>query len=478
MNQKLKISIFVFILIHLNIITVPTSAQITFERIYGSSDFELPFSVKQTSDGGYLAAGMYNDDGWLIRLNEFGDSLWTKQFGDTGSENIKYLESTFNNEFIMVGETNSFGAGSYDVWLVKIDLQGNIIWSKTIGGYNGDSGYCVKQTADSGFVIAAQTSSLGPYSSNNIWLIKTDSEGDTIWTKVFGDNSEDRGYHVQQTFDGGYILTGLQRSTNPGATGDLFLAKTDQLGNALWQTTISGSSSYQNGRSVIQTQDSNYVVVGVKDNIWLLKFNQTGDTLWTKTYEGWAADFGQSVQETNDGGLIITGMSVPDGVDSGKVCLIKTDVYGNVIWRKEFSELGFGMEVIKTQDGGFLVAGAGRADLNLFVSEAYFIKTNSEGLITNINNTGTCPDYYRLLQNFPNPFNPTTKITYSILKTSFVKLNIYDLLGREVTTLVIEENQPGNHEVEFDATDLASGVYLYRMQAGDFVQTKKMILLK
>jgi len=452
-------------------------SQVSFIKKYSLPELTIPFSVKQTDDNGYLAAGMINYDAWIIRLNEYGDSLWTKRIGWSGFENVKYIQHTNDGNFILVGEINSFGGGDFDVWLLKIDGQGDTIWSKTIGGYSGDTGYCVQPTKDEGYIIVGQTDTFSHYGSADIWLIKTDSKGDTLWTIIYGRSGSDRGWHVQQTTDNGYIITGKVEESDDE---NLFIAKIDSLGNTEWEKIYGEFGITENGKSVIQSSDGNYIVAGTRDNMWLLKFDTNGDTLWTRTYKGWTSELGQVIQETNDNGFIITGMSQPEGVDTAKVALIKTDHGGKLLWRKEFCGNGSGFEVLQTNDGGFFISGVTDANFNQFIGDAVFIKTDDNGILTRIYNNN---DYFlihdfQLHQNYPNPFNPLTTIKYSLTKYEFVTIKIYNLAGQEVETLINRHQAAGEHQVKWIAEGLPSGIYFYRLRAGEYAETRKLILQK
>jgi len=232
--------------------------------------------------------------------------------------------------YIIAGITSSFGVNT-DVWLIKTNASGNTLWTRTYGGTSWDLGEDVKQTTDGGYIIAGWTRSFG--NSDQVYLVKTNASGDTIWTRTYGGTNQDWGNSVQQTLDGGYIVAGWTNSF--GNTWQVYLIKTNASGDTLWTRTYGGAME-EYGYSVHQTTDRGYIVVGVTSSfgnnyqVYLIKTNASGDTLWTRTYGGAAYDEGRTVQQTSDGGYIIAGSTASFGPGSYDVYLIKTDVNGNV----------------------------------------------------------------------------------------------------------------------------------------------------
>ena len=215
-----------------------------------------------------------------------------------------------------------------------------------------------------------------------------------------------------------------------GAASSILYA---QAPNTLWTQTF-GGSSYDAGYSVRQTSDGGYIITGVTESygagsgdVWLIKTNSSGDTLWTKTFGGSGSDASFSVQQTSDGGHIITGFTFSFGAGNADIWLIRV-----------------GPSITGIADGDRAVV----------------------------------PTVYALSQNYPNPFNPVTVIEYALPTSGDVSLIVYNLRGHEVALLISGNMPAGNHQVAWDASSLSSGVYLYRLQAGDFVQTKKMVLLQ
>jgi hypothetical protein len=444
--------------------------------------------------------------------------MWSKTFGGAQDDEGYSIQLTNDGGYIVAGATSSFGAGGRDGWLIKVNGSGNEVWRKTLGGLSSDGIRCIQQTSDNGFIITGWTYSQGPGIIGNAWLAKTDSLGNQEWSKAFGGTDVDRGYSVQQTSDGGYILTGYTASFGAGLD-DMLLIKTDNLGNQSWMKTFGGTGR-DYGHEVQQTPDGGYIITGYTlsfgaggDDVFLVKTDFDGNAEWSKTFGGSSSDVGYSVKVTSDGGYIITGHTLSYGAGIHDVWLIKVDspvipveltsfavsvVSGKVmlIWSTATETNNKGFEVQRKESGDFLTIGflEGKG-ISTSKSEYSFIDSKVMGSniqyrlkqidfdgLFNYSNTIDVeieiPVEFNLSQNYPNPFNPATKIAYQIPTEGLVKIKIFDLLGREVKTLVNEVKSAGSYEVFFDAIGLASGVYFYRLMSGDFIETKKLILQK
>ena len=362
---------------------VPNSSN-TWTKTFGGTSLNEGHSVKQTTDSGYIITGSTGNgivsDVYLIKTDENGDSLWTKKFGGTDIEQGSSVQQTTDGGYIITGSTSSFGNGSSDVYLIKTDGNGTEQWTKTFGGTNSDQGLSVQQTTDGGYIITGDTDSLGN-GLKDVYLIKTDGNGTEQWSKTFGGTDFEQGSLVQQTTDGGYIIIG---STSNGGNGSdyLYLIKTNENGDSLWTKTF-GGTYFDMGHSVQQTTDGGYIITGQKgyygnngpsSDVYLIKTDVNGDSLWTRTFGGTNSDRGQSVQQTTDGGYIITGSTSSFGNGSSDVYLIKTDGNGTEQWTKTFGGTNSdqGLSVQQTTDGGYIITGIKYYDV-------YLIKTDENG---------------------------------------------------------------------------------------------------
>jgi len=227
---------------------------------YDPHGFSGGTSVEQTTDGGYIITGYkgyfesYSPcNAFLIKTDPNGDSEWDKIFGSYFYSWCESVHQTTDGGYIVAGVNES------DVYLVKTDPDGNSEWEKTFGGSNTDEDYSVQQTTDGGYIVAGYTT-LTPPQRKDVYLIKTDPNGDSQWEKTFGGTVYDEGHSVQQTADGGYIVAGYTSSFGAG-NDDVYLIKTDSAGNLVWQKTLGGSND-DKGYSIQQTSDGGYIIAG------------------------------------------------------------------------------------------------------------------------------------------------------------------------------------------------------------------------
>jgi predicted secreted protein len=323
-------------------------------------------SVQQTTDGGYIIIGQTNSFGaggydfYLIKTASNGTEEWDMTFGGGGDDAGYGVQQTSDGGYIITGSTESFGAGGQDVWLIKTASNGTEAWSKTFGGASGDAGYAVQQTSDGGYIITGATYSFGA-GGRDVWLIKTASNGTEEWSKTFGGASYDAGFGVQQTTDGGYIMTGFTMSYGAGSS-DVWLIKASSSGAEEWNKTF-GGPGYDGGVSVQQTSDGGYVATAITSangfDVLLIKTASNGTEEWEKTFGGPGFDVSNSVAQTADGGYVVTGLTTSLGAGGQDGWLIKTASDGTEEWNETFGGTGDdqGSSVRQTPDGGYIIAG-------------------------------------------------------------------------------------------------------------------------
>jgi len=328
------------------VIKLDSSGNLSWAKTIGGASYDISFSIQQTSDGGYVITGETDVGGsnvFVIKLDSSGNLSWAKTIGGTKG-NVGYsIQQTSDGGYIITGETYSFGVGNDpDVFVIKLDSSGNLSWAKTIGGTDWDFSYSIQQTSDGGYVITGETYSFGA-GSDDVFVIKLDSSGNLSWAKTIGGARSDSGFSIQQTSDGGYVITGETYSFGAGEY-DVFVIKLDSSGNLSWAKTI-GGIGYDYGHSIQQTSDGGYVITGEtysfgagqrhvfgagESDVFVIKLNSSGNLSWAKTIGGIGYDYGDSIQQTSDGGYIITGNTNSFGVGNPDVFVIKLDSSGNI----------------------------------------------------------------------------------------------------------------------------------------------------
>lgn len=352
--------------------TTPPNTQ--WSQTYGGIASDSAFCVIQTSDGGYALSGETNSYGnggwdfWLVKTDSSGNLQWSQTYGGVKDERCKSLVETSDGGFALAGSTESYGAGSIDGWLVKVDASGTVQWTKTYGGTRRDHIYCVVQTSDGGYALAGTSESFGsgfyPPGFYDFWLIKTDNAGNMEWNQTCGSpNRNEVANCVVQTSDGGYALAGFMG--NSGGT-DLALIKTDSAGNTQW-TKPYGFDGPDEACCVVQTSDGGYAIAGYIEiptygssrNLYLVKTDDAGNTEWTQTLGGTGSEGAWCVVQTSDGGYALAGNTSSYGSDKSDFWLIKTDSSGNPQWNQTYGGPNddSALYLVQTSDKGYAIAG-------------------------------------------------------------------------------------------------------------------------
>ena len=461
-------SVKVFIISSLIVMVSQVFAQIpdtSWTKTFGGNQYEFGYSVKQTSDKGYIIAGFTDSYGagqrdvYVVKTDTAGNTLWTRTLGGSGYDEGYSVQILRNREYIIAGYTTSYGAGHADVYLIKLDDAGNTLWTKTYGGGENEYGYSVKQTSDGGYIIVGNTESYGA-GGTDVYLIKTDSSGDTLWTRTIGGSKDDYSRSVQQTQDGGYIIAGFTTSYGAGFF-DVYFIKTDSSGNVSWAKTFGGTGA-DLAYSVQQTSDGGYIVVGGsdsygagEDDILIIRTDNGGNRLWMRTFGTMYNDVGHSIQQTQDGGYIIAGYTEDWGVlgpGDKDVYVVKLDSTGrNTLCTRTLggTDEDVAYSVQQTQDGDYIVTGytfsygAGSSDL-------WLIKLGNEESGIELTETS------HKVSVSPNPFTSSTTL-YAGHNAENLDITIYDVNGRTVKQIFSHSG------VITFGNDLNPGIYFLKI---------------
>jgi len=453
MKLKILICLSVFVVT----IEGAEAQSITWQRTYGEGNIDYGYSIVQTPDEGYIAVGRKRIQttesfSYVMRLDKYGDTIWTKIY--PGFESKKIIKSS-DNYYIINSRYSLF----------KIDINGNVIWTKL--GIED----IILESNDGGFFGCFGTS-----------IRKFNSFGDTVWNRNYSNLINGYFHNFDFNSNNELIIVGsfVTKSNNQN---NRFLMKVKQNGDF-----VSLNNFYWDRIPFIMVSvEMQNFVVSSDSRPQLAKFDSTGKIIWDKIYFGVLPEYSQTYDfiKTYDGGFILTG-TYHNGDFNYFVLNIKIDTFGDEQWRKLF---GFGDHdegrcIKQTKDSGYVNIGI-RDNFNL--GDIYIIKTDKTGNSNppvSVNSINTIESNgYNLFQNYPNPFNPTTKISYSIPVSGNISIKIYDLTGKEVKTLLNEFKSTGSYDIEFNGSDLSSGVYFYKLDASGsnskgFVMTKRMVLLK
>ena len=456
--MRLKLSFFLLLS------WVGLQAQTTWQKTYGVSSLaQAPF-ILGTFDGNYAFTGQVNEKGIpLFKISGHGDTLWTKYYGIPGDAGA-VIQQTKDSGFIIAGYTSINNPGNNNLYLVRTNKKGDTLWTrnyKTAGASNYAT--CIQQTFDGGYIICGQMVLVHGINQTIATLIKTNAVGDTLWTKDWTELNN-AAYWVSQTSDSGYIMV----------VPSSLVVKTKPNGDTLWTKKL--SSSVSTLYSVIESADGNYIITGNgSTGAYLAKIDPLGNMLWSKMYNGaGTVPSTVSVQQTKDGGYILAGSVDTTGIRSGY--LMKTDALGDSLWSRTFYSGSGEMEfdcVKPTSDKGYIVCG----DSNN-VTYMYVLKTDSLGYAAGINKPSAIQNIgmASAFSTYPNPSSGKFNIKPPVACNAF-SITVYDILGEPIYATAFN-----NNHVDFtvDLEALPNGIYLYRILAENscLAGTGKLVIQK
>ncbi len=376
------------------LVVFQSNGQTTWEKLFSANSTDNFRCVREVPSGGYIVAGYtanfsVNDtDAFVVRLNTDGDTLWTYSYnGPMSKKDLFYkVIPTIDGGFALCGYTTSVTGISDDLLYMKLNSSGQQQWIKFYGGAGKERGQDIIQTPDGNYTIVGYTTSV-PAQYYDAFMLRADSNGDTLWTQLYGSSSYDDANSVKPLPDGGFIFGG--QSSN-GANGfDQFLVRTNSLGTVIWSKKM-GSLGTDNLECVTLTLDgfilsgSSTTVTGGDDDGYLVKTDTAGTVLWAKLYGDTTPDDMHRVENTSDGGFIITGTTSSYGDENPNLWFVKTNSSGDTIWNRTFGRDNHdhGYSGQQTSDGGYILAGhTGSFGYNY--EEAYILKMDASGDIIN-----------------------------------------------------------------------------------------------
>jgi len=423
-------------------------------KIYGS--INAAFKIIQTSDGGYAFCGQSQQRAILIKTNSFGDTLWTKKYITSSYSMLNSLQQTIDGGYILAGSAD-IAFGNSNVLLIKTDSIGQLLWSKLYGGSGLNEAFSVFEEYGSGYI----TSGFVP---NGNFIMKTDFGGNIIWLKVYGDNNGGfgKGFCMQKTIDGGYVLCGV---SYPGNNQDIYVIRIDSLGNLIWSKDYD-RSPYDYGFYISQTNDNGFIIAGGTNATqgyyitYLLKTDANGDTLWTRTIND-TNSLGYCVHQTFDNGYVILYSK------SNGFFLIKTDSTANACFQNIAHTTVITPTTIVTNPS----IPSTTPSINVTSFNSIISSRGTVFTICPPSSVNELPANTLKILIFPNPFSTQTTLQSDKFFKD-VTLTAYNSFGQ----IVKQIKNINGQTITFNRDNLPSGLYFIRLTEENKIYTDKLVI--
>lgn len=458
----------IFLIASLLLCICTAQAQITFEKTFGTTAFEEAVSVRQTADGGYLLGGTN-----LVKTDAFGAVEWSNPIPSN------YANLTDDGAYILVdddGQTITF---------TKVSATGATVWQTTFSeGIWANEGQYIEQIADGGYIVAGRYQNVV---GSGMLLLRLDDQGNKVWRRAFSEPTSagfNDGFSVQQTDDMGFIIAGRTNINYYDSTRhqEVFIIKTDTNGVAEWQQFFGGLQD-DAAFSVRQINDGSYFVGGVTNsfgggfgnNMYLMKLDALGDSLWTKTYGGIYEESATTLWATTDGGCILAGSSNTFSNGDFDAYVVKVDSDGNELWAQNYggTEIDLIRSIQQTADNGYIMAGytnsMGAGDFDV-----YLLKTDSLGEIQSASAQNGPGDGTDNVTIYPNPTNGSFEVLFHSQQNNWQRMELTTIEGR---VLEIRLNIGALESLErFQAT--AAGMYLLHVITANGRSTRQVVVTR
>lgn len=463
------------------------------------------------SMGGDVSGNHGGADVWLAKKDNGHLLDWQKSLGGEADDFASAVIPTSDGGFAIAGYSESttgdltLNQGMSDYWIVKLDSDGVMQWQKSYGGSDVDQAYSITQTADGGYAVAGLSRSIdgdvhGNHGENDMWILKLDASGNLVWQASLGGSTLDEAYSIIQTADGGYAVAGVSASNDGDVSGhhsliwndDAWIVKLNSTGVIEWQKSL-GGSAYDIASSIIQTTDGGYAVAATSKSpdgdvtgnhglldFWIIKLSNAGAITWQKSVGGSANEESASIVQTADGGFAIAGSSSSnDGDISGNhgqydYLAIKLSGAGLLEWQKSMGGSGADLanSIVRTNDGGLALVGytysmdgdvSGQHGTSSPVEPDFWLVKLSEGVVAGVENT----ENKVALNLYPNPANSQMMIEAN--GASVEQINIYETGGRLVSQIKPQHNN------SIDVSQMPEGVYIAEIKTKDAVQKLRWV---
>lgn len=465
-------------------------AQLDFTNTYTTGGDDYAQAVCNTYDNGYIIAGASSGlghgatDAYLFKIDSVGNCVWSRNYGTNNIEWANSIVETPDSGYAVLGYTNGIGNGGYDMYLLRLDSLGNLLWAKTFGGAAWEFGHSITLAADSGFVLAGETASQGA-GNVDAWVIKTDPQGNIEWDFTYGGGLNDRIFDLDTLSGGGYIAVGESQSFTGNGHYDLWILNLDANGAINWSQSR-GDDLDDSGHGIHETVGGDLVIVGTHSEpdtttqMWLMKITTGGMDVWEDIFGGADNEYGRDVvqQEWPGQALIVLGQTRSFGGGAGDFFYNRRGDNGVYITGNTYGS-GFNEEpqaVIRTHDLGYIFVGSTKGFYAQY-SDIYVVKMNQAQSVGVETTNVLCPAPTVSIEDeldptnfdvqvYPNPMQSTATVEVQFpnnVSAQDLNFKIYDMTGREVYSLSPTPQDMGLSSASFtiQPEGLQSGVYLF-----------------
>jgi hypothetical protein len=484
----------IYTLLLLTLTNVGSAQQVKFRDVLGNTGYDYGMSAQQTFDKGYIVCGSTtsvgsgNTDIYIVKTDSLGVPINERSIGGVNVDQGTCIRQTADSGYVILGYTNSMGAGGYDIYTIKTDQQLNIVWKRTYGGTDWDFGSSIEQTNDGGYIICGSTYSFGN-GDEDYYLIKTNATGDTLWTRTYGGHEREEGKSAIQTADGGYALTGYTMSLGD-TLGDFYTIKTNATGDVIW-TNKFGGKQLDLANDILEQSTGGFIVCGEtksfgagKSDGILLEISDTGNSGRTYLIGDKEEDNLISVTERIDGKIMFAGNSKSYGFNNGK-----GDIYFGIIntdWT-HFMATTYGStgkelvgSVAFTNDKGAIICGTTSGFFRNLLEDIYLIKTDSTGysapqetvIPTRITEERKISTLHFTV--FPNPVQEITYVDVNTSSRSFL-IQLFDITGRVLKQEYVSSH-PINSTIPINVSGFTDGIYLIKITSDESTLSKRIVV--
>lgn len=450
-------------------------------KAYGGNEHERGFTVMEDDIGIYLVAGSTETftnggkDAYLLKIDHSGDPIWEKSYGGALDEHISSICPALYDGYMLTGYTKTNAEGISDIWVLWVNDEGDSLASKHYGGLTTDQAYKIIPNIDQGYTI---TSSSSVYMmGDQIYLLKLDLSLDTIWTKMYGYDKQDYGHDIIQTSDGGYIVAGRTYSTVYPESGQAWVIKTNSNGDSLW-TKKYGGNDEDIFFAAVETQDG-YMFAGqtrsfnaVILDVWVVRTDYDGNVIWSKIYGGNSADYAYGLFQAGDASYVITGYSNSFN-ENNDIYVLNIDAEGEVLYQGNYGDAEDAERLYGsclTSDGGLIATGI--LDYYWQLQDDMFVL--KLGLGVGINETENSSS--GILEIYPNPAKDKINLLFNCEINTQLKIIIYNSLGQVMENLSCKNVNDNRIELDLGAYD--PGVYYVWSELAEYQEVQKIIKSK